>query len=187
MLEEIHVRQREVVRRLQLEHGDALERPRVVPNEPFARSLLGDAVLCNHLLGTELRALEATQQSSYLWWPRPSLLIRRLEPGHTRRSPELSAPVWPLWQSIAVPSFSSPRIWSTRSPRPCMCVKVPGETQARCVSDHTYRHRKSRTASRKLSTIQAVMTAMSGPSDSQPAPRRMLARKASTTAVSGRA
>src|ERR671911_385619 len=50
-----------------------------------------------------------------------------------------------------------------------------------------HRQRKRRTASRKLTTIHATMIAMSGVSTCQPAPRRMLARRTSTTAVSGSA
>src|SRR5829696_945463 len=50
-----------------------------------------------------------------------------------------------------------------------------------------YRHRKRRTARRKLTTIHAIMIPIYGARSSNPAPRRMFARSASTTAVRGRA
>lgn len=78
-----------------------------------------------------------------------------------------------LLSICAAPSRPASAYWRTNR---SMLVSPPG-----------YRQRNNFSARRKLTPSQAKMITSSGAMASQPAPRRMLARKASTTAVSGSA
>ncbi len=99
MLHEIHVRQREVVRRFQVHHLDPLERSGVVPDQHHARGFLRLAVLLHHLQCSEpgtrrpdrddavyraalYRATRFVRGGSLSG----GLLLRRLGDGHTTGS-----------------------------------------------------------------------------------------------------